>query len=136
MFRSVSEPCLPCSKDGRKIEARNQLKIAKSECGIPTLQDGEYSYPKPLIKKGGFMVKLDLSDAYCLVPMNSAHRRFLRCFMNICSGKPYYCSLYQEKRRDSVSSNVTTNTSHLEICAGQRNNTNNRIPIWLSDHRG
>ena len=33
---------------------------------------------KALIKKGEFMVKLDLSDAYFWVPIKNAHRKYMR----------------------------------------------------------
>ena len=46
---------------------------------------------RDLLKRGDFMVKLDLKDAYLTIPIHANHRRLLR-FM--CRGKAYqFCSL-------------------------------------------
>ena len=46
---------------------------------------------RDLLKRGDFMVKLDLKDAYLTIPIHANHRRLLRF---ICRGKAYqFCSL-------------------------------------------
>ena len=45
---------------------------------LRTLQDGGYSHVKDLLRKGDYLIKIDLKDAYLTVPVWKGHQKHLR----------------------------------------------------------
>ena len=54
LFRSISEPCPSCPKEGWRTETSNQSEKAESVCGIPTFQNGGNSDLEIPHKERGF----------------------------------------------------------------------------------
>ena len=75
--RSISEPCLSSPEEGRGTETSNQPEETQYVEYQHFKLEGIQAL-KSLIKKGDYMVKLDLSDAYFGVSIIKSHRKFLR----------------------------------------------------------
>ena len=88
MRRSVSEPCLFCSKEGCGQQTSNKSEKKKLNQNIEYQHfkmEGIQSL-KSLIQKGDFMVKLDLREAYFSLPMHQNSLKYLRF---VWKGKTY-----------------------------------------------
>ena len=68
----VSTEPIPSAKNGRKNEASDEPKMPQQVCCPSTLQDGQTTHTQGLTQKERWMTKLDLKDAFFMIPIHSS----------------------------------------------------------------
>ena len=76
--QGIPIPTILSPKEGRRHETHYQPEGSEYLCRDSPLQDGGYPYVKGHPKPGDWMTKVDLKDAYFMIPMASHHKRLLR----------------------------------------------------------
>ena len=76
--RGVCQQYISGRQKRRRSSPCYQFKESEFLCGLPTFQNGGNPHVAGPSKKGDFMVKLDLKDAYFTVPVWIGHQKYLR----------------------------------------------------------
>ena len=76
--RGIRQQYIFSRQEGRWPPPGYKPKESEFLCELPTFQNGGNSLVTGPVKKGDFMVKLDLKDAYFTVPVWKGHQKFLR----------------------------------------------------------
>ena len=68
---------LSCPEEGRRKEAGNKPKEPQRIRCPPTIQDGGATHAERLLNKNDWLMKIDLKDAFFMIPMHKSCRETL-----------------------------------------------------------
>ena len=75
--RGLYQSDIPCPKVRRLMAPSDKLEITEQVSNYPSFQNGINQDSKG-VQRGDWLVKLDLKDAYLMVPIHSSHQKYLR----------------------------------------------------------
>ncbi len=76
--KGFSIPIIHRPQERWGCETNNKFEEAKHLCGNSALQNGRYTQFERYLRKGNYMTKVDLKDAYFMIPIAQHQKRLLR----------------------------------------------------------